>query len=879
MHADLCGALYLTQPGPLWHAASDKHGLANDATAFTDVRPRVRAHVTHELATHAPDIPYASDHRVQAVWGQWVPGYRPVTQPYTSAQRDRVRPAHMRHLQGQTGSPDRVLDAYLKTVPAPLASDVEVRTTSTGAKTHALAAADAMPPPLHPLTRAASSGRRLGGPFRDHAATAASAPLAVAMAARRGRSLAPMAVRAEARRVRRARMPAPAVQTRAVPSSLRVGFSVQPNRFVGVKASGSAGRPPMTSVVTHPWAVTSYAVGRLENHLLVPTLQGGQTNATSQRQETKRRVQWVRTSLRRLRELADWQAACAPGTDLLQPRKVGGGTPSDAVPCPTPSQWRRGLLSQFDRLCPQTTNAAEVAGVWVDALDSLEASWWYSDGRHAAFVAATTIAPADAPLLAHMATPPPHQLNDAARRTYVHQQRPHASAAERAALVQTGEWYARYVLSSDAARRKELSLPSWILTYAAGTLRPHPSHGRAGRRSASSRRTRRQSSAQATLPKTHPSTNSHAAAPRRRRSGRSRSRSRSRRPRSTPPSQSPKKSGGGAASLPTSNVSPTSPCHHIRPVRMDTQPLTHDISVTRAPPTCTASGQCGGGKGGVDTPPAKASGRAHNKKKSGGERTIVLDTRVRGTTTASLGGGKAGKRGGASTKGKKARSLSDSSTSTPLVTVTKQGDVGKTPKHRLTQAEMDAYRKGLHKHVKANGGRAYVEEQQTQQQRKAPAFDFVKLFPKDSPFLKTIPGKLRKSARNRNALRRIKREVLRTYGYHKSATYKQCSGGTASKDPLVGGGGASRRRSSPRLQDGQSKDGYTGALYTRKHRPSDPMSGPAHEAGGGPNTPRVTWNETLSTGETIADASATDMEATQGLSALDLGGLDSVVVG
>ena len=324
---------------------------------------------------------------------------------------------------------------------------------------------------------------------------------------------------------------------------------------------------------------------------------------------------------------------------------------------------------------------------------------------------------------------------------------------------------------------------------------------------------------------------------------------------------------------------------------MDTQPLTHDISVTRAPPTCTASGQCGGGKGGVDTPPAKASGRAHNKKKSGGERTIVLDTRVRGTTTASLAGGKAGKRGGASTKGKKARSLSDSSTSTPLVTVTKQGDVGKTPKHRLTQAEMDAYRKGLHKHVKANGGRAYVEEQQTQQQRKAPAFDFVKLFPKDSPFLKTIPGKLRKSARNRNALRRVKREVLRTYGYHKSATYKRCSGGGAasSKDPLVGGG-ASRRRSSPRLQDGQSgggasKDGYTGALYTRKHRPGgggdkSGASGPAHDAGGGGvGAPRVSWVDTLSTGEPLADTSAADMEATQGLSALDLGGLESVVVG
>ena len=25
-----------------------------------------------ELATHAPDLPYASAHRVHAVWGQWV---------------------------------------------------------------------------------------------------------------------------------------------------------------------------------------------------------------------------------------------------------------------------------------------------------------------------------------------------------------------------------------------------------------------------------------------------------------------------------------------------------------------------------------------------------------------------------------------------------------------------------------------------------------------------------------------------------------------------------------------------------------------------------------------------------------------------------------
>jgi hypothetical protein len=241
---------------------------------------------------------------------------------------------------------------------------------------------------------------------------------------------------------------------------------------------------------------------------------------------------------------------------------------------------------------------------------------------------------------------------------------------------------------------------------------------------------------------------------------------------------------------------------------------------------------------------------------------------------------------GASKGGKKGRTNTNTSSTKPLVTVTKQGDKGKTPKHRLTEAEVGAYRKGLHKHVKANGGRAYVEAQQAEQQRKAPAFDFVQLFPKDSPFLKTIPGKLRKSARNRNALRRVKREVLRTYGYHKSATYKRCSGGGGggTKDPLVGGGGASRRRSSPRLQDGQSgggasKDGYTGALYTRKHRPGGGESGAAaHEAGGG-GAPRVSWVDTLSTGEPLADTSAADMEATQGLSALDLGGLESVVVG
>ena len=62
-----------------------------------------RAHAAKELATHAPDQPYASAHRVHAVWGQWVPGYRPVTQPYTPAQRDRVRPAYTRYLQGQAG--------------------------------------------------------------------------------------------------------------------------------------------------------------------------------------------------------------------------------------------------------------------------------------------------------------------------------------------------------------------------------------------------------------------------------------------------------------------------------------------------------------------------------------------------------------------------------------------------------------------------------------------------------------------------------------------------------------------------------------------------------------------------------------------------------
>ena len=890
---DLCGALYLTQPGPLWPYPDA--GSTAAALAFTDVRPRQRAHASKELATHAPDLPYASAHRVHAVWGQWVPGYRPVAQPYTPAQRDRVRPAYTRYLQGQAGGPDKVLDAYLKTVPAPTAAEVvRARTTATGAKAHALAAADAMPPPLHPLTRAASSsatrGPRLGGPFRDHAATAAGAPLAVAMAARRGRSLAPAAVRAEARRVRRARMPAPAVHTRAVPPPLHVGFCVQPNRFAGVTAA----RPPLTSVVTHPWAVTAYAVGRLERHLLdrLHTAShthpggGGPPNASAQRQEVKRRVQWVRTTLRRLRELVDWQAACAPGTDLLQPRKVGGASTSgDAPPCPTPSQWRRGLLAQFDRLCPQTATAADAAGVWADALDTLDATWWYGGGRHAAFVAATTVAPADAPLLAHMARPPPHQLNDAARRAYVSQQRPQATDADRAALVQAGEWHARFVLASDAARRKELTLPSWTLTYAAGTLAA-TTPAVARRRSASSRRTRRASSASAAHSSAAP-TSSASPRRRRRRSGRQR---RPSPPTPAPPPPSPKKSGGGAASSLSSSSSPSSaPSHHTRPVRMDTPlSLTQDISVSRASADL-ASNKTAGGSGGDDSASSSktAGGGAStttSKKSGGGARTIVLDTRVSGTTTASLGK-TAGK--GASKGGKKGRTSNSHTTTTkPLVTVTKQGDKSKTPKHRLTEAEVGAYRKGLHKHVKANGGRAYVEAQQAEQQRKAPAFDFVQLFPKDSPFLKTIPGKLRKSARNRNALRRVKREVLRTYGYHKSATYKRCSGGgggAASKDPLVGGGGASRRRSSPRLQDGQSggsKDGYTGALYTRKHRPGGGESGAAaHEAGGGGGAPRVSWVDTLSTGEPLADTSAADMETTQGLSALDLGGLESVVVG
>ena len=348
------------------------------------------------------------------------------------------------------------------------------------------------------------------------------------------------------------------------------------------------------------------------------------------------------------------------------------------------------------------------------------------------------------------------------------------------------------------------------------------------------------------------------------------------------PPMSPKKSSGGATFLSSSSA----PSHHTRPVRMDHPlSLTKDISVSRASAHTEPNKTIGGGAPTINT----------TSKKSGGTRTIVLDTRVSGTTTASLGGedktaSKGGGRSGTTKGRKKGRSCTTSTTSStkPLVTVTKQGDKSKTPKHRLTEAEIGAYRKGLHKHVKANGGRAYVEEQQTEQQRKAPAFDFVKLFPKDSPFLKTIPGKLRKSARNRNALRRVKREVLRTYGYHKSATYKRCNGGggAASKDPLVGGG-ASRRRSSPRLQDGQSggakKDGYTGALYTRKNRPGSRESGPSgpagHEAGGGVGAPRVSWVETLSTGEQLADTSAADMEATQGLSALDLGGLESVVVG
>ena len=126
----LCSALYLTQPNPLWNNEISGH-------TFDNIRPYQTQLVKTELAIHSPHIAHMSEHRLNEVWGKWIPGYRRIMEPYTASQRDMVIPSHISYLQGQNPA-DKVLDAYLKTVPIPINDVVGARTSAVGCRDSAI---------------------------------------------------------------------------------------------------------------------------------------------------------------------------------------------------------------------------------------------------------------------------------------------------------------------------------------------------------------------------------------------------------------------------------------------------------------------------------------------------------------------------------------------------------------------------------------------------------------------------------------------------------------------------------------------------------------------------------------------------------------------
>lgn len=173
----------------------------------------------------------------------------------------------------------------------------------------------------------------------------------------------------------------------------------------------------------------------------------------------------------------------------------------------------------------------------------------------------------------------------------------------------------------------------------------------------------------------------------------------------------------------------------------------------------------------------------------------------------------------------------------------------------LTTDEVDAYRSGLQKHIKQKGGGTFVQEQQKTQQKKHPGFHFDAIVDTENVHYANIKQKLQLSAKNRNALRKVKREILRSFGGHR--TFKHIKNKNSNKTTT--------------LQ--QDKNGYRGSLYTRKN-----TGGTSPNLPSTPSVTRVTWNENDSLGDKIRDASTNDAGTTAGLSTIDLSGLEEVVI-
>ena len=160
----------------------------------------------------------------------------------------------------------------------------------------------------------------------------------------------------------------------------------------------------------------------------------------------------------------------------------------------------------------------------------------------------------------------------------------------------------------------------------------------------------------------------------------------------------------------------------------------------------------------------------------------------------------------------------------------------------LTDTEVQTYKDGLTKHIKQNGGANFIQEQRKKQQKKHPGFAFEDIVAKSHVLHESIKHKLSLSAKNRNALRRMKRNVLKDYGGKN--TLKNVNAVTEKNVPTPT------------------------SLYTRKNLGGDKVN----------TDHRVTWNEIDSLGENIRDTSQSDGKSSEGLTTLDLSNLEQVHV-
>jgi hypothetical protein len=177
----------------------------------------------------------------------------------------------------------------------------------------------------------------------------------------------------------------------------------------------------------------------------------------------------------------------------------------------------------------------------------------------------------------------------------------------------------------------------------------------------------------------------------------------------------------------------------------------------------------------------------------------------------------------------------------------------------LTTDEVTAYREGLQEHIKQKGGGTFVQEQQQIQKKKNPGFHFDDIVDTKNTHYTNIKHKLQLSAKNRNALRRVKREILKSFGGHRTfkniKKHKSCN-----------------NKTTVALQE--DPHGFRGSLYTRKNAGGGTSANPPSF----PSVARVTWKEHDSLGEKLRDTSTNDVGTTDGLSTIDLSGLEEVVI-